>query len=746
MSISPLGDETRGRIAAGVTVCLSLFMLLWGGTFHGPTTFPVACGQHLILIGLCVVGARRLGTLENLFRGPDRHFVRAAIVLLAYVELRAITAAYPRFAGPAALAVAAGAALVLLTCSALSGSEQRRRQALSFVALLGAVAAAIALVQWSRGLTPRASAPFGHHNLLGGFLALVLPLQAAIAFSSGARGSERLLGAVAALIGAAALVATRSLGSVVGVLAAAVVVPLAAGLLWPPLGRPRIAAGHLAKGAVLLLVLVIAVPSTESGRALTDRMTRLASGAGDRSGTERVEFAKGAIAGIREVHPWIGFGTGMTPFAFPLDLRQRVVRQAEGVAVTHLHSTPMQVAYETGLIGLVLVTLTGALAFASIARRLRVTTPGSDRTLLLAALGAGVAYGVRCLTDVNFLALAVPYAGCMILGLALAVPAAPAPAIDDDETRAMTRKPMQSVLYGLLDVPAILLAPMLLRADIAHWNADAAFASAQQMTQASLNQAFVRYSAAHRWDPRFGFYGFEAGVLAEALAELEQRPARLDQADRLLSEALLATPTAPGYALHLGALRLSRGELERAVGPISLAATVENRSAFAPPVLGKLLLARGNLAQAVEVFTEIQQLRPICTCAEIFYRPPLAERMTAMLDEVERRDPQAGAIARALHASCRDESRIVDRQTLNRTDDQNPWKARSLYLFRRPGLTTLSAPFEMRVTETSRKLNRTRASMRLHAEIDRREGPVRARNLLESRFRAARPLVPPEFL
>ncbi len=748
MPLPHISDENRSRIVAALAVCLSLFMLLWGGTFHGPTRFPVALAQHVVLIGLCILGARRLGRLGGLSRRGDRHLVIAGTALLAYVELRAIAAAYPRFSGTAALAVIAGVALVVVTISYARESAEIRRRVLTGVALLGAIAAAIALVQWSRDLTPRASAPFGHHNLLGAFLALVLPVQAALALSTAHNRSERTIGAAAAVLALVALIATRSLGSVIGVLVAIPAVPLA-NLLLRPAGssRPRRPPGALAGVAVTALVAIAIVPSTEAGQALSTRMARLASGGGDRSGSERVEFFKAASAGVREVHPWIGFGTGMTPFAFPLDLRQRVVRQAEGVAVTHLHSTPVQVAYELGLVGLILATVTGGLATVSIARRLRATEPGTDRTVLLAVLGAGVAYGVRCLTDVNFLALAVPYTGCGLLGLALAVPSGGGSALSAQvDLAARERLPGQGFLYALLDVPALLLVPLLVRADIAHRHADAAFAATQEITQASLVEALEHYEAAHRWDPKFGFYAFEAGVLTEALSELEQRPERLDQADQLLAEAMLATPTVPGYALHLGWLRLRRGQLEDAIGPISLAATVENRSAFAQPVLGRLLLERGDMANALEVFTEMQRQRPICACAEMFHEPPLAEKMPALIDEIERRDQMAGRAARMLFESCEDESQIVDRQTLHRTDDQNPWKARSLYVFRRPGVTTLTAPFVLRVTESSRRLNRTRASMKLHAEIDRRAGPARARPLLDSRFRAARPLLPPEFL
>lgn len=728
-------------------------MVFAGGTFRETVRFPVVLIQHVILLGACWWASLRIPALWQWSRGHDRALLLAGIALLALVELRAVATAYLRFSGPAALACAAGAALIVITLSHLRESAQARRLALNAIGLIGGAVATVSIYSWASGDLPRASDPLGHHNLMGAFFCLVLPVQVTIACSRAHQAWERWSAGGVALITSVALVGSESLGSAAGILVALPVVPLVAWLVRPGV-RQSPSLSRLGIGLAVVLAALTVAATTDPGQRIGQRMVHLASGAGDRSGTERVEFAKGALEGVLETHPVFGFGTAMTPFVFPLDLRQRVVRQSEGVAVTHLHSTPVQITYELGLLGLLLTTLTLALAGRSTLRRLRLTPPGIDRSVLLAALGGGIAYAVRCLTDVNFLALAVPYTACLLLGLALAVPQGEEEGEENESPRRYRRIPARNLLSGLITTPAILLVPMLIRVDLGHRRADAGLELMSQITADTpratvgrlLREASAHYQAAHQLDPKIGFYAFEAGLLQEALGELEQSRQRFAAADQLFADAMLAVPTAPGFALHLGALRLNHGDFERAEGPLNLAAAVECRSAFALPLLARWRGATGDVRGALELFREVVEQRPICICAEDFYQPPIAEHGPALLAAISTENPELGALLQQLYSSCSDDGAIIDRPVFQRMDDQNPWKARSLYLFRRRGLATFSAPFEVRSTAESMKWNRTAASMALHARIASERGPVRARDFLDERFPRARALLPPEAL
>jgi hypothetical protein len=766
-------------------------MLLAGGTFRQTVYFPVMATQHAILLTLCFIASRSIPTLSRITRGPDRPFAITATVMLAYIVGRATVTPYPRFAGPAVFAVVSGVAITAIATQRFAASPRRRRQAAVVIAMLGGSVAAYAIYDWLVLSTPRAAMPLGHHNMLGGFLCLILPLQALVALSSSFRSRERWVAAGTAALGVVALVGSESLGSAIGILAAVPIVVAATLIVqWrdakaTPDGaevRSNAASPQQTRWTrgltafAIFCAILAAAAQTAPGQRIQARMAHLASGAGDRSGTERVEFAKGALAGLTETHPWIGFGPGMTPLAFPLDLRQRVIRQAEGVAVTHLHSTPVQTAYELGIIGFVLTTLTGILAAIALLRRLLLSRRGSsDRAIVLAIIGAGVAYGTRCLTDVNLLALAVPYTGCVLLGLGLSIPNGEreewAEAMAEDNQPNLLpwwrEAPVRTVLVALVYIPAAALSLMLLRIDIAHYWADAGYervtklAGAQQSpatVNLLLERAGADYRTAHRIDSKLGFYAFEAGLIEEALAEnAGSRDGsvgrHLATADTLLAEAMLAVPTAPGFALHLGAQRLAwatktgRPEyLDRALGPLSLAATIECRSAFALPLLARWRVESGDLEGALELYREIIRQRPICVCGEDLFRAPVNASIPELIASIIAEDRPVGELLQKLYASCSDPQAITDRPVLQRMDDQNPWKSRSLYLFRRRGLTTFSAPFMLRSTAEGRHWNRTAESMRLHAQIARRVGPVRARAILDTRFPQARRLLPPDFL
>ncbi len=786
----PRNSSVAGRVFAAGAIAAAIFMLAAGGTFRQTVYFPVMAIQHVLLFALCMVASSRVPMLARITRGPDRLFSIAAVTTIAYIVARATLTPYPRFAGPAVFAVIAGVAATVVAAHHFAASSQVRRQAAITIALLGGGVSAYALYDWLLRETPRAAMPLGHHNMLGGFLCLVLPVQVLIALSAGFRKWERVGATAAAALSIVALVGSESLGSAIGILAAVPAVGLAAlAARWMDARRSStggMARGEslnrssvLAKGAIALAVFcaILAVSAqTGPGQRIQARLVHLVSGAGDRSGTERVEFAKGALAGVLATHPLIGFGPGMTPLAFPLDLRQRVIRQAEGVAVTHLHSTPVQTTYELGIIGFVLTTLTGILAALAMLRRLlRSEQKSSDRTIVLAIIGAGVAYGIRCLTDVNLLALAVPYTGCVLLGLGLAVPLDAEESwadrhTDEQDASALPwwrLSPVRTILSSLVYIPALALSLMLLRIDIAHYWADAGYAkiarlAGEQQSPAMVHRLLERassdYRTAHRVDPKLGFYAFEAGLVQEALAETSETDNRAAArysaaADTLLAEAMLAVPTAPGFALHLGARRLNiairtqrSSDLERALEPLSLAATIECRSAFALPLLARWRVESGDIPGALELYREIISQRPVCVCGEDIYRDAVRPFIPDLITSIREEDERVGALLEKLYDSCGDSTAITERPVLQRMDDQNPWKSRSLYLFRRRGLTTFSAPFMLRSTAESRHWNRTPSSMKLHAQIARRIGPVRARDILDRRFPQARYLLPPEFL
>ena len=169
-------------------------------------------------------------------------------------------------------------------------------------------------------------------DALGGFLILSIPAVAACAF--GRRGSTRALGLAAVVVGAAGLVATRSMPALAA---------LAAALALAALGR-RVAPRALAVGAGVVgftvLCLGIARPDAIFAPAREDESRQL------RLGSVRI-----ALEMARD-HPLAGVGPGGFVEAFPQ------YRRAGDDESPHARDLPAELAAEWGLpAGLALAAL-----------------------------------------------------------------------------------------------------------------------------------------------------------------------------------------------------------------------------------------------------------------------------------------------------------------------------------------------------------------------------------------------------
>ena len=747
------------------------FILFQGGTFHGAMKFwGTSLATHLLVVWGCIWVARRLpGRRETTPEDPawrswllpfaggpflhrrDRSMLWVATALALYMTARGLGTPMPRFGLPAAVGALAGMALVLGTVMALHRSADARARALEIFSVVGGLVAAGALGRWMIGDTPRAMLPFGHHNLLGAFVCLTIPVQLAVALSPFSSTRGRQLSILAAIFSGLALVGTRSLGAVGGLMA---VVPLLL-LLWGrrgPAERRPVAARSLRLLAMIVAAGGLLTILSPPGQELARRFSRIAIGQGDASGAERMVFIGGALDGLEDAGWTFGVGTGMTPFSYPLDLRQRGVKQPEGIAVTHLHSSPFQVLYELGIVGFTLAAALALLALGGLVRRARYAESGSDQMVLMAVVGAGFTYLIRCGTDVNLLAPAIPWSAAFLLGLGLSVPAGP------EEETTEPRLGLASVTGWSLALPAILVLPLWLRADLAQKKSDqavvlvtqAAHGSARLTPQAQFNlfgQSYRLFEAAHKLDPNFGFYAFELGLVCEALNEIRPHPQWQAQAEHWLSRAVRTTPTVPGYALHLGALQQKNGDDDKALAALSLAAALEHRSIFALPLLARTRLNLGDPQGLHDALVEGIRQRPAAACAEMLHQPPIDAFLDAIIDEVVSLDPESGQKARLLAASCGGREKILDRMTYNRVDDQDPFGSRSLYIFRRKALTTLTAPLEFRITNSTRVWQgipyEEKTEIRL--SFANRMGASTARALLKSQLSEGLALLPPGF-
>lgn len=356
-------------------VALGLLAFVWGNFAGAAGARGAAASQALLVLGLAVgaAGWRRLPPGE----------AAALLALTAATALAAGLGEAPR-AGRCAVVLVPACCILPRVVADLFPDAAALRSGLRALALLLALASGYALWGALFAGTPGAALPLGHHNLLAAFLLLLLPAPLALLAAPGAAG-DRFLSVAAAGLGLAALIATRSLGGAIGLaVLAALYVP------WRRLGRPALAAA-----AALALVAFLALGS------------RLV-GAGEELGVSVAARAGYYEAGWRGflAAPWLGHGPGSTPWLFALYFTPRVGVHPPDHLVGDLHSLPLQVLFELGLVGALaascwLVTLLRPLFAATLPTDpFRAAAQRAARAGLLGALvfsGTGVLLAVPAL-------------------------------------------------------------------------------------------------------------------------------------------------------------------------------------------------------------------------------------------------------------------------------------------------------------------------------------------------------------
>jgi len=479
-----VGHLSRLRLLALLPVLLLALLTCWTGTFPGAATALGALLTQLGVIGFCLLGSAewhdplRLGNVGRW------------LVLLALV-----VAVVSWLLSPVARAGHVG--LILLPALLLIPAATRRcwrqtcdlRTGVVALSVLTLSVGGIALASWPALDLLRPALPVGHHNLLAGWLILVLPLSL-VPVRYG--GLSRWAGVVAALCGLAALAASKSLlgGMALGAQL------LAATMWWPRARRWFLPA--------ILLLLLVAFP----------RLIEVGQGV-DSSARARSTYLAASWRGLVE-RPAIGWGPGAAAWTIGEFMRPQVGVNPASEVVGDLHSLPAELAYEMGALGLGLAMSLGGI-FAR--QRLREQACSTDRTVQRAALLGLLGAVVFSLGSAPLAVPALPVTAAVIAGAALG------PRSTEHPENA--RPTMMSSAYLLLTVLA--LVPI----DRAHFFYD----SARQAK--APRDALAAVGKAAKLDPRFPLYRARRAWLASDLDSASQESA---------AQARQAATMAPGLA------------------------------------------------------------------------------------------------------------------------------------------------------------------------------------------------------
>ncbi len=360
----------------------------WSGTFAVGARGEWALAGHLAL--LLFVGAYGRAWPDPLGLGRRGGVLLAALAVTLAASY--LTSPVPRAGWLGLILLPAFLLVPAAVARCWSSAEARRLGLLSLAAVFAGVAG-WSLVAWWRYETADAALPLGHHNLLASWLLALGPL-AALPWRDG--GAGRALAALASTLGLVALLGTGSLGAAVAV-----------GLVAALAALCSLAALHSRKGRVVLavaaLVLLPQVP----------RAWRILQGA-DTSVAARIGYLEAGWRGLLE-RPVFGWGPGSASWTLGEHLRPVPGVHPPDQVVADVHCLPLQIAYEIGWSGLLLIC---GLAWVFVLRRRSEAEDSGARRAALAGLAA---LASMSLFGLPLAVTALPLTAMICIGAVLAV-------------------------------------------------------------------------------------------------------------------------------------------------------------------------------------------------------------------------------------------------------------------------------------------------------------------------------------
>ncbi len=370
------------RLQAFLPAMLLMLFSSASGTFHGGAFGDWTLAGHLAL--LLFVAA-----FGEVWPDPLRLGRSGNVLLVAFLTTVVVSfwLSPVSRAGSMSLILLPAFFLVPSAVARCWATVEQRQLGLRSIAGVVVVIAGWSLFGWWRLETPGTSLPLGHHNLLAAWLLVWLPV---VVVGWRERGIGRVIVGMALGLGIVSLVLTGSLGAAVAV---GIVALLAA--MRTRWGR----IGLMIAGALVVL----------QGPRLFD----VATGA-DFSTIARWSYAQAGWKGLIE-RPVFGWGPGAASWTLSEHFRPIPGIHPPDQVVADLHSVPMQIGYELGFTGLLLVT-----GLTIVWVRRRWVTPSQDHLLRRGAAVGLVTLALASCVGRLLAITALPLAAALCAGMVLA--------------------------------------------------------------------------------------------------------------------------------------------------------------------------------------------------------------------------------------------------------------------------------------------------------------------------------------
>lgn len=446
--------------------------------------------------------------------------------------------------------------------------------------------------------------PLGHHNFVGGYLGLMLPLAVAAALSLA--GIRRWGAGLAAALITVALYVSGSRGAALGL----VVWLLATWVC----GLVRAKRSQRWRWGLIGLVTLGGVGLT---LATNPRIRGWFSNAGATDGPTLDRWFMLRLGGnILRDRPLVGVGPGVMSRVSNL---YRPIETGAGLDhIQQLHNTPVQLAGELGLPGLLLY-LAGIFLIGRLWWRLwRLSLTAEDRYLLGGIGGAFLAYGVSSLTDYQL--ENIPIAGTLVALVILLIALADAYGLPRMEVSPAHRRLASLAVWAWVGLLFYIWLPFSLTVGFGAW-ADSAFYNQ------NINLADTRWHKAtilSPWDPTAAavasesLYGLDA-ILGESEAKDNVRSLMVDYAQ----QAQAAAPNDAWFNQNLAVLYQPENPAQALPYAQRAVQLMPRNRNYGYWLLGELLLATGQEPPAIAAFTLEALVNPESLTYPLWQEPPL---------------------------------------------------------------------------------------------------------------------------
>lgn len=471
--------------------------------------------------------------------------------------------------------------------------------------------------------------PLGHHNFVGGYELLILPLVASLSFSE--KGWKRWIWIAATSIVAIAFYVSGSRGALVGALAILVVGgPIQ---LWLNRGQSQrrvlvysIVAFSIGLSVVVsnprMREIVNFTPSPETNQAslavISDGPTR-----------DRI-FMLQAVEGILKTHPLVGIGPGNLSRVYNL---YRPIEVGNGLElVQQLHNTPAQFLAEIGILGISCYTA-WLITLLRISLKLhRKIAQASDRHLFLGIAASFLGYSISSLTDYQLENIGI--SSTLIIITALFISLCDTYIETLNRPKEATRQSRRFLSLGILVFLCTNLQ-LWLRVDAALYLADSALADIQKN---NIIQADAKLSKAHllaSWDPTYPAIAAEQLItIKDGAANQKDKLALTEETITYLNSALAAAPNDTWLNQNLAVLLLDSNKPEKAEVYAERATVLFPRNSnYTYYTLGTSYLKQQKVEQAIDAFSLESLANPKFLTTDIWKTKSFASILPTVLDK-----------------------------------------------------------------------------------------------------------------